>query len=364
METSEPKATHYLWLDWLRFLAAFAVLVCHGRGFFLPEYAEIPIEQRNMFIFIFYSLTRLANDPVVIFFVLSGFLVGGKGLARISQGTFNCRSYFIDRFARIFPPLLGCTIFYCIAAQFYQEYPVNYWHCLGNLLSLQNIFCPTPVEPFWSLAYEVWFYILLGTIGVFVTTSNSKIKVATLIILGGICWILTKLDIQYMFILFLGIGAYFIEIKNRPIWKFFLIFGLFLFAIAANQIGAASNAFQGLAVIPVVISRIILGLTVCFLIIWLAGSSSKNKYLLWINRLGSKLAAFSYTLYLSHVITFRLLQHLGWKRATQFNFYTCMDYILCIVISMIVAYLLYLCFEKNTPWLKNKLKQILISKQV
>jgi len=50
--------------------------------------------------------------------------------------------------------------------------------------------------------------------------------------------------------------------------------------------GAASNAFQGLAVIPVVVTRIILGLTVCFLIIWWAGASSENKYILWFNQFG------------------------------------------------------------------------------
>ena len=208
------QTQHYQWFDLLRFLAAFAVLVCHGRGFFLPEYAALPLEQRNIFTFAFYSLTRLGGEAVVIFFVLSGFLVGGKGSARIAAGTFNCKSYFIDRFSRIFTPLFGCTLFYCVAANFYQAEPVNYYHCLGNLLSLQWIFCPAVVEPFWSLAYEVWFYILLGLIAVFISSDKVRNKILTLFCLGGVGWILTKLKMEYMFILFMGIGAYIY--KNTP----------------------------------------------------------------------------------------------------------------------------------------------------
>ena len=69
---------HYPWLDLIRFIAAFAVMAGHYRGAFLPEYSDIPPEQRNISIFLFYTITHFPAEAVLLFFVLSGFLVGGK----------------------------------------------------------------------------------------------------------------------------------------------------------------------------------------------------------------------------------------------------------------------------------------------
>lgn len=58
-ETSGIKKKYYFWLDWIRLLAALAVVVCHVRGAVLPEYGELPPEQHNLIVFIFYTVTRM-----------------------------------------------------------------------------------------------------------------------------------------------------------------------------------------------------------------------------------------------------------------------------------------------------------------
>lgn len=71
------QKTYYYWLDLVRFIAAFLVLICHFRGAFFQEYTLLLGQQQNIVTFIFYSITRLGAEAVLIFFVLSGFLVGG-----------------------------------------------------------------------------------------------------------------------------------------------------------------------------------------------------------------------------------------------------------------------------------------------
>ena len=54
---------------------------------------------------IFYGLTRLFAKAVV-FFVLSGFLVGGPAYERVKGNNFNVSQYSIYRAIRILVPLL------------------------------------------------------------------------------------------------------------------------------------------------------------------------------------------------------------------------------------------------------------------
>lgn len=103
--------THFYWLDALRFVAAFVVLFSHTRNDFFLAYGDLPISQQGAVAFVFYTLGRLGHEAVVVFFVLSGFLVGGRGFDRIKDGTMNVKSYAIDRFARIYPPPLSLYSF-------------------------------------------------------------------------------------------------------------------------------------------------------------------------------------------------------------------------------------------------------------
>lgn len=98
---TDRQRRHYWWIDLLRFLAAFVVMAGHARGSFLAEYSVLPQDQHTPIVFGFYFLTRLGFEAVMIFFVLSGFLVGGKAVERITEGTFRAKQYAIDRFARI-----------------------------------------------------------------------------------------------------------------------------------------------------------------------------------------------------------------------------------------------------------------------
>ena len=95
---------HFFWLDSLRFIAAFMVLLSHARNTFFPAFGDLPADQHNIFSMAFTLFCRMGHEAVIVFFVLSGFLVGGRGFERSKDGSMNVGSYAIDRFARITPP--------------------------------------------------------------------------------------------------------------------------------------------------------------------------------------------------------------------------------------------------------------------
>ena len=104
MNNNSQISEHFYWLDALRFIAAFMVQLCHSRNTFFPEYGALPAEQHDVLTMAFIMFCRMGHEVVIIFFVLSGFLVGGRGFERIKAGTMNVKSYAIDRLSRICPP--------------------------------------------------------------------------------------------------------------------------------------------------------------------------------------------------------------------------------------------------------------------
>lgn len=108
---------------------------------------------------------------VVIFFVLSGFLLGRPfWVALEAKDTFpSMRTYLLRRFARITPGFLIALIGSLIIALIYGQTPANLETAMRFMLGViyLNVFVPSaifPVEvngPLWSISYEVWSYLLM-----------------------------------------------------------------------------------------------------------------------------------------------------------------------------------------------------------
>lgn len=347
---------HYQWLDLLRFLAAFAVLICHARGFFLPEYGMLSSAQKNIGTFIFYFCTRLGEEAVIFFFLLSVFLVGGRGFERLASHSFNWKSYCIDRFARIFPPLFGALLFcYISSAICYGKMPEVFAY-IGNLFSLQGIFVGVVSGPFWSLAYEVWFYVILGGISIFFCNAGNRGKLFLLILFCFVAFIFTRLSVIYLFIWCLGALTYFIRFRNIKKCYWIIIAGMLLLTTGMRQISSASHAFT-LFTISHPVSALAFALSGALFTAMAASVQPSGKISLLISSAGRKLAAFSYTLYLTHYMTFRILEHCGIKRAEALSLKSFGIYAAMIIIAVFVAYLLYLPFEKQTVPIKTWLKK-------
>ena len=167
------------YLDLVRGGAAIVVLLGHaGQGFFSQGLAWMP---------------KVAHEMVVIFFVLSGFVMSYV----VSRGQNNWQDYLVARFSRIasvaYPALVITMI--CdfigrrIAPNFYGDIARSggyFGRILLSSLFLQQSgpFAASPGSntPFWSLAYEVWYYIFLG-LWLFVPGQRRR---AVLLVLGAV----------------------------------------------------------------------------------------------------------------------------------------------------------------------------------
>lgn len=94
---------------------------------------------------------------VDLFFVLSGFLVGGLVLREMSlTGSFNTKRFFIRRALRLWPVLY----LFVLARMFLDSGPWSQY-VPQILFHVQNYF-RTPVSHLWSLAVEEHFYLCAG----------------------------------------------------------------------------------------------------------------------------------------------------------------------------------------------------------
>jgi len=218
MEIQNNKS-HFYWLDALRFIAAFMVLLSHARNSFFPAFGDLPAEQQNIFSMAFTMFCRMGHEAVIVFFVLSGFLVGGRGFERIQDGSMNVSSYAIDRFARICPPLLAAILFYYITSLVIPETPYSWSTAIGNLFSLQGICCKSLVSPFWSLSYEVWFYIILGALAVLLKAKkDNKIILGLIVFVAVTSVFVLGLKMHYLLIWMMGAVAYLARPVNKNKW--------------------------------------------------------------------------------------------------------------------------------------------------
>src|SRR5438477_5191586 len=160
-------------LDLLRALAIIVVVIYHAAlfGFKLPGRVD-----------------RFGWIGVDLFFVLSGYLIGGQLLAPVARGQrINLGRFFARRALRIMPAYFVILAVYIFLPS-WREYPEMYpwWKFL---LSIQNIALHggTAFSHAWSLAVEDQFYFTLPFILLFVNRwPRTAIILPCAIFAGGI----------------------------------------------------------------------------------------------------------------------------------------------------------------------------------
>jgi peptidoglycan/LPS O-acetylase OafA/YrhL len=161
-------------LDLLRALAIIVVVIYHAAlfGFKLPGRVD-----------------RFGWIGVDLFFVLSGYLIGGQLLAPLARDQrMNLGRFFARRALRIMPAYFVVLAIYFLLPSWreYSEMSQPLWKFL---LSIQNIALHggTAFSHAWSLAVEDQFYLGLPFLLLFLCSRpRAAIIVPCLIILGGI----------------------------------------------------------------------------------------------------------------------------------------------------------------------------------
>lgn len=147
-------------LNFSRAAAALLVLFFHIRSTLVVPYDDLHVH--NWLTRVFFSITTFGHDAVVIFFVLSGYLVGGAVLKLDMRDVRDVSEYWIDRSVRIGPVLLAATALSATlqlvsATAACGDTPAT---IVGNAFGFQN-FLVRPLcnnLPLWSISNEIVYY--------------------------------------------------------------------------------------------------------------------------------------------------------------------------------------------------------------
>lgn len=191
MLTFSPAYTSAL--NFFRWMAAFLVVIQHLRHMLFVEYGAVV--HKTLFLKAFYFVTGLGTPAVMVFFVMSGLLVGGTASRRFVDGRYDATDFAVHRFSRIYTVLIPALLagglldwFGLTTFNVTQLYTDHYRYVstpigtviaqgldastlFGNLAMTQRFMVPVMGSnvALWSLAYEWWYYCLfwavLGVLG-------------------------------------------------------------------------------------------------------------------------------------------------------------------------------------------------------
>jgi peptidoglycan/LPS O-acetylase OafA/YrhL len=204
-----------VFLDLLRGLAAILVLADHWRNYFFVNFHEVGLHRALLAVP--YILTAAGHEAVVIFFVLSGFLIGGTVRRALELGQWNWACYLTNRLVRLWIVLLPGLLLTLLwdkigvaleaSRSVYLGDPSHIMGSIaradaarvfvGNLLFVQEVFVPAfgSNGPLWSLANEFWYYLLFPiALLALLPFTSTRTRIITAALFTLLCvWLRTTL---------------------------------------------------------------------------------------------------------------------------------------------------------------------------
>ena len=305
-------------LDMLRWFAAFMVVLSHIRPLLFVEYSEVE-NQGSVAIKLLYFVTGFGHEAVIVFFVISGLLVGGVSAEKYAERRFSGKIYLVHRFARIylvfFPALLAGYLLDLVGST-YLDASGLYSHtsqyrfsadaldrmspviALGNSLMLQEILVPALGSngPLWSLAYEWWYYILFFCA---LQLLSSRACPGRMMVYGGLLAVLIlllPLDILLWFLIWLTGAA--VILGSKLHWRVppLVGYGLFMAALVWSRLDEISSEVPTTAELLLLDGILAAG---CFMLFVSLNQNPRQGTAR--KSFNAPLAEFSYTLYLVHL---------------------------------------------------------------
>lgn len=357
-------------IAWVRALAAVEVAAAHLRALFYPGMRTIADPPLWFQVFAFFS--GFGHQAVLLFFVISGWLVGGSLLDKRQQND-AIANYAVDRLTRLWTVLIPIFLLSLALGMMQGELDVgaiDYTSTgdfsaltfAGNLLGLQLIFVPTFGNNFalWSLSNETWYYVLFPVLLALFGSSRLGVRAMMALAIIALAIFLPPILMLYFLIWLLGAACSRIRIECSPAIRAVLIL-IALFASSYCRLRGLNDDLALSAFIPDLILCLLFLLVLCSLDETAGPTSAPARHLA---RTGRYFAEFSFTLYLIHVPLIQSLKiafgkHLG---LSQLSPHEPVHLALCgLMLCGLVfsAWLFYLIFEARTPqirkWAKRKL---------
>ena len=267
-------------------------------------------------------------------------------------------SYALDRVSRIYVPLLPALLFTMVMCLICGR-TISIGVFWGNLFGLQGLSCGTfgGNGPLWSLAYEFWFYVLACYIGLLFGSAYrmpGALLGVTLVFV-----IFTQFDAALLLCWCLGAFSYSLLTRHFKQTWFFVSLGLTVAAYGLLQLLSESGSTNHLgSFLPSRdVATLILSLGLAFIVPFLAQQPPRSMKLISIEQAGTHLAAFSYTLYLTHYPMLALWDHFLKEKFSTLSPHTFLWFVAKLSSCVLVAWLLYLPFEAQTARVRSWMKQ-------
>lgn len=353
----------------VRGLAALQVAAAHLRGAFFPDPSSIdnPTFWHHALTF----STGFTHLAVVMFFLISGWLVGG-GLLNKLDAPDALKLYAIDRLTRLWtvllPTLLLIVAFGILSgtleprsADFSQARPYSVTSFAGNLLGLQTVIVP----PFgdnvalWSLANGTWYYVMFPLMVMTMTPKYRWPATGAL----ALCCALLPLELVLYFCIWL-LGAAFSRVRvHCGVLMRALLLGVTLALCLHLRMTTQDNDLT-IASFPqdVLISIIFL--------LFLSSTAFKPArplgWLASLRRWATLLSNFSFTLYVVHVPAIGMAAWLGTRllgtdKIAADRLAGLGAYLLLLAALVLFSYGFYLLFEARTFALRRWARDLLLT---
>jgi peptidoglycan/LPS O-acetylase OafA/YrhL len=361
---------HSVLISALRSLAALQVVAAHLRGELFPSLktvADPSLWYQGLAFF-----TGFSHIAVVIFFLLSGWLVGGSLLNKLGEP--NCMiSYAIDRLTRmwiVLVPAFVLTLAIGTITQTVDPGRISYapdneysWSTFwGNLFGLQGMAVPRFGGNFslWSLANEMWYYALFPLLLLPVIAQRGITKVAGLAACALIGYLLLFDLMLYFLIWLLGVLFSRIRIEMGRAARFVLIVVILGLAVHFRLSGSI-----GTLVAATFTEDLLFSVLFLCLLSSLQFPADRARMGNRLAKLAGLLAPFSFTLYVIHYPLIHLAEFLHGPAGTQTlstsDPASLLVYAALFAAIVVFAYLFHLPFEAHTYRLRRFVKRMVIA---
>lgn len=356
-----------LLISLVRGMAALQVAAAHLRAQVLPGLSTLdnpPLWYAGLSL-----ATGFAHQAVVLFFVLSGWLVGGALLDRLGE-PHALRDYAIDRVTRLWIVLVPAFVVMLLlglgtgvldaASPRLSVSDISPWSLttlLGNLAGVQTMLVP-PFGgnfPLWSLAYETWYYALFPLLALSLSTNpvhaQLRLAAASAAVVMALC--LSSGIVLYFTIWLMGAAASRVRIDFGRVQRMlcWLLFGVVALALRLHGQDGDMDVHALWRDAPY---------SALFLVC-LCGAGRRNPASMRrLAALATFFASFSFTLYVMHVPLLHMLSaYRGGEPLSVDDTASMVVYAAMLAVVVSLSYLLHLPFEAQTHKLRRFIKHLL-----
>jgi peptidoglycan/LPS O-acetylase OafA/YrhL len=340
-----------LYLDLMRFMAALLVVLTHytQRGLFGRE---LMITGHN-----------LGRESVIVFFVLSGFVIAYTSMEK----AVTLRQYVVARCARIYSVALPVVLAAFVSAMLISRIPGTivesgyqlskpllylplHFLFMGQLWTLSET--PPWLTAYWSLCYEVWYYVLFGVFCYARGAWRITLAALVMLVMGPKLLLLLPVWLAGAW-LYKAVGDLPITQRQARIGWLATIVALAVYKLAGvdvalRALGIALWPFPSLALGSA--DRYLADYVVCIIIClhFVLARQARMTLPQRLHRPIRQLSAYTFTLYLVHGLVMGI-----WGEFYGFDNASVRDILLLTAYIGIATYACGLVTEKRRDWFRR-----------